>query len=75
MARSYNKSTIAANLAEYDLTMQQFAEWCGMSESGLSRTMKRECEEGFSKPWEWAVKGFLFENGVKGFALNHEIFD
>lgn len=75
MARSYNKSMIATHLAEYDLTMQEFAEWCGMSESGLSRTMKKECDRGFSKVWEWAIKGFLFENNAGGFELNHEIFD
>lgn len=75
MARSYNKSSIAQHLADYGLTMQEFAEWCGMSESGLSRTMKKECEQGFSNVWQWAVKGFLLENGAKGFELNHEIFD
>lgn len=75
MARTYNKSTIAQHLSDYDLTMQEFAVWCGMSESGLSRTLKKECEQGFSNIWEWAVKGFLFENGKGGFGLNHEIFD
>ncbi len=75
MARNYNKSAIATHLAEYDLTMQEFAEWCEVSESGLSRTLKAECDKGFSKVWEWAVKGFLLENGKGGFELNHEIFN
>jgi len=75
MARNYSKSAIAIHLATYDLTMQQFAEWCGVSESGLSRTLKKECEEGFSNVWQWAVKGFLFEHGCAGFELKHDIFD
>lgn len=75
MARNYNKSAIATHLAEYDLTMQEFAEWCEVSESGLSRTLKAECNKGFSKVWEWAVKGFLLEKGKGGFELNHEIFN
>jgi len=54
--------------------MQEFAEWCEMSESGLSRTLKKECEKGFSNIWQWAVKGFLLEKGKGGFEINHEIF-
>lgn len=75
MARNYSKSSIAIHLATYDLTMQEFAAWCGVSESGLSRTLKKECEEGFSNVWQWAVKGFLLESGKSGFSLNHDIFD
>lgn len=74
MARNYNRSTIAQHLAEYELTMQEFAVWCEMSESGLSRTLKKECEKGFSNIWQWAVKGFLLEKGKGGFEINHEIF-
>lgn len=75
MARSYNRSTISSHLASYELTMKEFAEWCGMTESGLSRTLRKECEEGFSNIWQWAVKGFLFEKGKGGFELKHDIFD
>ena len=75
MARTYNRSSIAQHLSDYNLTMQEFAVGCNMSESGLSRTLKKECEEGFSNIWQWAVKGFLFEQGKGGFELNHQIFD
>lgn len=75
MARNYSKSSIAVHLQGHGLTMQEFATWCGMSESGLSRTLKKECEEGFSNVWQWAVKGFLLENGKSGFKLIHEIFE
>ena len=75
MARTYNRSSIAQYLSEYGLTMQEFSVWCDMSESGLSRTLKKECDQGFSNIWQWAVKGFLLENGKGGFELNHEIFD
>ncbi len=75
MARIYNKSAIASHLAEYGLTIKELAEWCSVSEGGLSRLLKKECQDGFSKVWEWTVKGFLIEKGKGGFELNHKIFD
>lgn len=75
MARTYNRSLIASHLADYDLTMKEFAEWCEVSEAGLSRTLKEQCNNGFSNIWRWAVKGFLMEKGKGGFEINHEIFD
>ena len=75
MKRSYNKSPITKHLEEYNLTLQEMAKWCGVSESGLSRTLKAECNKGVSKIWEWTIKGFLFENGVGGFELKHDIFN
>jgi len=75
MARNYSKSLIAIHLAEHNLTMKELADWCNISEGGLSRTLKAECDKGFSKVWEWAIKGFLFEKKMNGFILNHKIFD
>ena len=74
MARNYNRSVIADHFASYGLSVKEFAEWCGMTESGLSRTMKKECEEGFSNVWQWAVKGFIIDKGKGGFTIEHEIF-
>ena len=75
MARVYNRSAIAEHLSEYNLTLKEFSEWCGMSESGLSRALKKECSEGFSNVWQWAVKGFICDSGKGGFKIQHAIFE
>jgi hypothetical protein len=74
MARNYSKSAIADHLSEYGLTLKGFSEWCGMSESGLSRALKKECVEGFSNLWHWAVMGFICDSGKGGFRIEHDIF-
>jgi hypothetical protein len=68
-----SRSSVATALAEYSLTMKDFAEWLDMTPEGLSRSIKRAEINGLSSKWQWCLYGFLMEKN--GFSLNHRIFD
>lgn len=66
------RSSVCLALTSYGLTMKDFAEWLDMTEEGLSRAIKREEEQGFSKKWICLINGYLLES--RGFKINHEIW-